>query len=237
MKLRKYSLEQLKEAVQTSTSLSQVLCKLNLVMAGGNYKSIRKVIKEFNLNTSHFIKPTSNRGKYFKPKRPIEDYLSNRFPAQSNKLRMRLLEEGIWEHKCHTCQNTTWNNKKIPLEMHHIDGNSKNNNLSNLQLLCPNCHAQTNNYRGKKLRKRKPLKHKFQKIKTLHHCLDCDTPVSKKNNRCKRCAGKLQKNKTIWPDTHALIQMVQETSYVATGKQLGVSDNAVRKRIKNHLDE
>ena len=37
--------------------------------------------------------------------------------------------------------------KKIPIELEHIDGNSENNNLSNLKLLCPNCHSLTSTYR------------------------------------------------------------------------------------------
>ena len=39
----------------------------------------------------------------------------------------------------------------MPLEIHHIDGNHKNNHLENLQILCPNCHALTNNYRGRNI--------------------------------------------------------------------------------------
>ena len=51
------------------------------------------------------------------------------------------------EYRCECCGISSWNNKPISLEMHHLDGNTLNNNLSNLQLLCPNCHSQTNNYK------------------------------------------------------------------------------------------
>ena len=46
-------------------------------------------------------------------------------------------------HVCSKCNNNTWNNKPIPLDLEHIDGNFKNNKLENLCLLCPNCHRQT----------------------------------------------------------------------------------------------
>lgn len=50
------------------------------------------------------------------------------------------------------CMKCGWNevseySKKIPIELEHIDGNSENNNLSNLKLLCPNCHSLTSTYR------------------------------------------------------------------------------------------
>ena len=52
-------------------------------------------------------------------------------------------------HKCEECNNSKWLNKPIPLELEHIDGNSENNNLKNLKLLCPNCHALTPTYKGR----------------------------------------------------------------------------------------
>ncbi len=60
-----------------------------------------------------------------------------------------MLNEGYKEHKCESCGLTTWLDKPIPLELHHIDGNRNNNTLENFQLLCPNCHAFTDSYRGK----------------------------------------------------------------------------------------
>lgn len=51
-------------------------------------------------------------------------------------------------HSCNNCKNSKWNGLPIPLEIEHIDGNSLNNNLKNLTVLCPNCHAQTPTYKG-----------------------------------------------------------------------------------------
>jgi 5-methylcytosine-specific restriction endonuclease McrA len=56
-------------------------------------------------------------------------------------------------HRCEMCLNEKWLNKKIPLELDHIDGNKNNNSLQNLRLLRPNCHAFTDTYKGKNLRK------------------------------------------------------------------------------------
>lgn len=52
-------------------------------------------------------------------------------------------------HQCSICLNKLWNNIPINLEIDHIDGNCNNNNLSNLRILCPNCHSQTPTYKSK----------------------------------------------------------------------------------------
>ena len=82
--------------------------------------------------------------------RPIQDYLTNKVPMQSDKLKVRLLNEGVLENKCHICKNKGWQGKKIPLELDHINGDHGDNRVQNLRLVCPNCHAQTSTYRVKK---------------------------------------------------------------------------------------
>ena len=52
-------------------------------------------------------------------------------------------------YQCESCGLTEWKGQPVPLESHHKDGNYKNNEEENLELLCPNCHSITDNYRGK----------------------------------------------------------------------------------------
>jgi hypothetical protein len=54
---------------------------------------------------------------------------------------------------CESCHNSTWLDNLIPLDLHHLNGDPTDNKLSNLQLLCPNCHALTSNFRGKNKKK------------------------------------------------------------------------------------
>ena len=56
-------------------------------------------------------------------------------------LKQKLIKDGIKEEKCELCGLSVWLNTRLPLELHHKDGNHYNNNLENLQILCPNCHA------------------------------------------------------------------------------------------------
>ena len=81
--------------------------------------------------------------------REMDDYLSNKVPMQSDKLKIRLLNEGYLEPTCDICRRTFWVGEAIPLQLDHVDGNNEDNSLDNLRLLCPNCHAQTPQYRLK----------------------------------------------------------------------------------------
>ena len=83
----------------------------------------------------------------------LQEYLTNSQDIQTNKIRNKLLKEGYKEHKCENCGLTEWQGHPIPLEVHHKDGNRHNNTLENFQLLCPNCHALTDSYRGKNSKK------------------------------------------------------------------------------------
>lgn len=91
----------------------------------------------------------------------------------------RLFRDGIKERKCEKCGITEWMGEKIVLQVHHIDGNNQNNAIENIQILCPNCHSQTDNFCGKNVATNKeitcckgcgkPLAHR-----TVHgYCLAC----------------------------------------------------------------
>ena len=84
---------------------------------------------------------------------PLEELLVENTNWQSNKLRRRLLESNVKEHKCEVCSLSTWNGRPIPLELDHISGDKTDNRLKNRRMLCPNCHAQTEHYRGRNMKK------------------------------------------------------------------------------------
>jgi hypothetical protein len=84
---------------------------------------------------------------------PIENIFNGSHKTfQSHKLKLRLIKESYKIHQCERCENSIWLNNPIPLELHHLDGNRYNNSLRNLMLLCPNCHALTDNYRAKNIK-------------------------------------------------------------------------------------
>ena len=84
----------------------------------------------------------------------LEDILAGKHPQYpTSKLSKRLVKEGYKVYECEHCKISVWNGKPISLELNHIDGNSGNHALENLELICPNCHSQTDTYRSKKLKK------------------------------------------------------------------------------------
>lgn len=153
MRLYKYTEQDLRDAVKKSSSVRQVLMILEVKPAGGNYQTFHKAVKHFGIDISHFTGQAWNKGRKYGHRRPISDYLSNRFTIQSYKLKRRLFAEGVLSKECSVCKMSEWLGKPSPLELDHINGNHLDNSLSNLRILCANCHAQTDNYRGRNKRK------------------------------------------------------------------------------------
>ena len=139
------------EAISKSFSIASVCRYLGLKPAGGNYRIIHQAIEEYNLDTSHFTGKGWNVGLRFKPKRvvAIEAILVKDSSYQSYKLKNRLIKEGLKERRCECCGLTKWREKNIPLELHHVNGDNRDHRIENLRLLCPNCHALTDTYRGR----------------------------------------------------------------------------------------
>jgi hypothetical protein len=141
----------LKKAVKKSKSVRQVLVCLGLKLAGGNYTQINKYIKEYKIDVQHFTGKAWNKGMTGIGKYRIElaDILKENNYFQSFKLKKRLFISGLKQKKCEECG---WHKKtedgRIPLELHHVNGDCRDNRLENLAVLCPNCHSLKASHRG-----------------------------------------------------------------------------------------
>lgn len=141
-----FSKEQLEEFVKESRSYRQLAAKIGYSeKSGGSSAPVKEMIEYYHFDTSHFLGTGWNKDNF--------DYSRFQYgkAIKSENAKQALAHKRGW--KCEKCGLSTWLDQPIALEVHHKDGNHINNSEENLQLLCPNCHAQTDNYKGRNINK------------------------------------------------------------------------------------
>lgn len=174
----RYQKEVLEAVVPECTSIAQVCESIGLVPIGSNFKTVRKYINIHGIDISHFTGPRWNKGKSFTEETaiiPLEDILKKGVNYNSFRLRNRLVSAGLKQNVCEICGKS---GDEYTLELHHIDGNHFNNELSNLQVVCLQCHHDTPNYK-------KPKSKPYELPEELGIRLGIRQP--KHTNICKYC--------------------------------------------------
>jgi hypothetical protein len=207
----------------------------------------------------------------------------------SSDLKKQLYKEGLLEEKCSECGlGNVWQGKPLVLQIDHIDGDHYNNELSNLRILCNNCHSQTKNFCGRNINKAlyecKDCKIKIKKgsirckkcsAKNRHankkdkeltdeqieelereleeelkeieeneenekkKCVDCNKEINKNSTRCNGCSSKKFNKRKVEnrPSLEQLEKDLETMPMTKVGAKYGVTDNSVRKWIKNYKKE
>ncbi|MER5749665.1 HNH endonuclease [Streptomyces sp. NPDC002088] len=140
----------LREIVAVSTSIKEVVRRLGISPVGGNHTHISRRVATLGIDTSHFVVrrggPKGSRGNPLTLGSPQD----GRIPG--SRLLRHLVRSGVRE-ACVMCgTGPEWNEKPLRLEVDHINGDWWDNRPENLQPLCPNCHAVTDTYRGRRRR-------------------------------------------------------------------------------------
>lgn len=241
MKKILYTDKEITLAVKESFSYSEVCRKLGLVPKGGNINTIKKKITLLNLDCGHFKSNGWSKGLTIiecpsLKRKSIDDILVENSSTKSSTVKNRLINDGIKEEKCEICGNTIWNGKKIPLEIHHINGNHTDNRLINLQIICPNCHAQTENFCSKNnVRYRTIFVHEKPIMNGV--CKYCGSEFKKKISDQKFCSEEcyyksIRKSNVEITSDLLINKFIDLKSFVKVGEYFGMSDKGICKWYK-----
>ena len=154
----KYDETKLRELVKKSINMANLLSFYNIIPAGGNYSTMYRQLKHFNIDTSHWGTGKQRQGHLkgkthnWSPRVPLSEIMikDTKWGGGSDRLKKRLLQEKMFERKCYRCNLTEWQGNLIPIELDHINGDKFDNRKENLTILCPNWHALTPTYRKRK---------------------------------------------------------------------------------------
>jgi len=152
MRKRKYTKEFLEPIVEKCYTVSAVMRILGVRLSGGTHSLISKRIKEYEIDTSHFLGQRHNTGKPSMYKHTKESFTKEVLCVDgkrwnSHAIKLRLFEYEMKENICEGCkQCPTWNGAELKMQLEHINGNHEDNRIENLKILCPNCHSQTSTF-------------------------------------------------------------------------------------------
>jgi len=214
----------LTKTIKESQTKKEVLIKLGYTTLSGNYTTLNRYIKKYNIDESHLknIKGFKKNHKYNK-KWEFEDIfkLNSKAVISNYKKKKILLKKGLIKEKCSLCnQEKNWFGKNLSFILDHINGNNKDDRIENLRLICPNCDSTLSTYMGR----------------------NNSNPNSKKSkdNR-KRIEKKFKKQQKIqlWKDKiiEANIDFSKKTWGVEVSKLMDKSPQYCLKFVKENLKE
>lgn len=229
--------EDLQKIINESSTYSEVLRKLNIQVHTSYFNMLYDKIKEEGINLVIFNKNkkefTHKQIKHVikNNKLPDEKFFTDNCSHCRQSMKKRIIDNNILPYECDICKNKgEWNGSVLTLQIDHINGVSKDNRIQNLRFLCPNCHSQTDTYTGKNRAGQKTC--------------SCGKKIHRRSTHCHKCAKKTKSGnfnpkptKINWPNKETLQKLVFEKPMITLAKELGVSDNAIRKHcIKNDIE-
>ena len=218
-----------------AASHAEVLRKLDLCPTGGNTALLKGWLAEWAIATDHFEARALRQPRRIA--QPLEEILVEGSPYARANLKTRLYAEGIKKAICELCgQGEIWRGRPMGLILDHINGVRNDNRLENLRIVCPNCAATLDTHCGRKNRLERPER----------ACVRCDAIFRARypqQRYCSRACGtryprrgkpnpKLRRAER--PPHDLLLREIAATSYSAVGRKYGVSDNAVRKWVRQY---
>ena len=140
--------EQLQDVANKSNTNLDILIGLGYKKSGKSLQKLSKLLVTLSIDTSHFNNHNS------KGKKLTEEFLIYGSCLDNQTIKKRIIKENLIPYICSECGiYDKYNGKPLVLQLEHKDGDPKNNIITNLTFLCPNCHSQTDTYGGRNNRK------------------------------------------------------------------------------------
>ena len=234
----RYTRVEATEAVRASRSWAEALRRLNYCQTGANSKTLKKRAAEWKLSTAHFDPHAARLESLRRTPLPLERVLVRGSSYSRSSLKRRLFDAGLRERRCELCgQDEIWRGRRMGLILDHINGVRDDNRLKNLRIVCPNCAATLDTHCGRK-NGSAPIE--------PQKCLRCQTvftPRYRGQRYCSQyCGSRWERagvprpgaRKVARPPHERLLREVEEHGYLGVGRRYGVSDNAVRKWLRDY---
>jgi len=217
------------EAIKKSDGWASAMAFFSITPSGGAYSWAKKTAERLKVETSHFI--GSGHGRAVK-KGQKESIIKKHFRLWTKKeapkrpacshLRRKAVLYGLLKEECALCKNVNWRKEKIPLDLDHKNGNPWDHRLQNLQLLCKNCHAQTDNFGGKNITKAIVAQKKM--IELSLHWPYCD---ENDKHTCEKIARALEMSMP------AVIARIKRSKKMTASGIAEIADKSLRQKMES----
>jgi HNH endonuclease len=235
----RYTEQEARVAVAASRSYTEALRALGMRPAGGNHATLRRYVEEvWRIPHDHFDPHAATREMLARRNaaRPLSDVLVEHSTYSRSSLKRRLLGEGLKQPICELCgQGELWRGRRMSLILDHINGVADDHRLENLQIVCPNCAATLDTHCGKQNRR-------------LLACEGCGEEFAARHGGQRFCSqacayrrdvgvAKPEQRRVARPPYNHLVREIHAMGWSAVGRRYGVSDNAVRKWVRQYERE
>lgn len=232
IKINELSKNEILQILEESKSFREVIIKLGYNSNGsGGYASIKSQLNNLQIPIPKYHYYGTGR---INIKIPLSEILVENSTYQNRvSLKKRLVRDGLLEYKC-KCGNTgMWEGKRLSLQLEHKNGKNNDNRIENMEFLCPNCHSQSETFAGKNNRCTTKIK-KIRKPRISKHNCSCGKEIKYGSIQCQKCHHDSMRKIKSRPTYGELINDITFSSYTATGKKYGVSDNTIRKWVETY---
>jgi len=240
----RYTEADARAAVAASMSHAEALRRLNVRAAGGNHRLFKSWLARWSISTDHFDPHAARADSLRAHNRPVplQKVLVEGSTYSRAALKRRLLATGLKQPECELCgQDERWRGGRMALILDHVNGVPDDNRLENLRIVCPNCAATFDTHCARKIRQA-PVE---------ISCGVCGGTFLARRARQKYCGSRCgelgrqialsvprpERRKVERPPYEELKAQLAATSYLAVGRKYGVSDNAVRKWVRQYEAE